>query len=447
MNISLEKKEKCLAALRVEIPAELVTAERNKVLKAFVSKARIPGFRPGKAPKSVIEKAHGQSITQELESRLIQSSFQQALKENEDLSVLNVKNPENVVHQADGSFTFEAELILSPEFDLPDYKGLEIEVPKSEVSDEVIEQNLEQLRQRFADYSDIEDRSAEKGDLAIIDYTATIDGKPLDEVGGEQAKPLASNEGYWIRIEDEAFFPGFTDALIGTKKDDEKEIKVTLPNDFPIETLREMEAVFAVKVTGLKAEVLPELDDDFASKIEPGKTLEDIKGLIATDIESRMKQQIEEIKINAVLAKLNEAVDFEVPADFLASETQGQADAMVREEMQKGASQDDLAANQEAVFEAAGVRAKNSLKTNFLLTEIAKQEKLSVANSDVLARVTVMAKQAKKPVKGFMKELQRDGRLGNIRQNMLFGKAIDFLIEHATIKEVDSPAEESQTEQ
>jgi trigger factor len=208
-----------------------------------------------------------------------------------------------------------------------------------------------------------------------------------------------------------------------------------------------MEAVFAVKVTGLKAEVLPELDDDFASKIEPGKTLEDIKGLIATDIESRMKQQIEEIKINAVLAKLNEAVDFEVPADFLASETQGQADAMVREEMQKGASQDDLAANQEAVFEAAGVRAKNSLKTNFLLTEIAKQEKLSVANSDVLARVTVMAKQAKKPVKGFMKELQRDGRLGNIRQNMLFGKAIDFLIEHATIKEVDSPAEESQTEQ
>ena len=243
MNISLEKKEKCLAALRVEIPAELVTAERNKVLKAFVSKARIPGFRPGKAPKSVIEKAHGQSITQELESRLIQSSFQQALKENEDLSVLNVKNPENVVHQADGSFTFEAELILSPEFDLPEYKGLEIEVPKSEVSDEVIEQNLEQLRQRFADYNDIEDRSAEKGDLAIIDYTATIDGKPLDEVGGEQAKPLASNEGYWIRIEDEAFFPGFTDALIGTKKDDEKEIKVTLPNDFPIETLREMEAV------------------------------------------------------------------------------------------------------------------------------------------------------------------------------------------------------------
>lgn len=442
MNISLEKKEKCLAALSVEVPADLVTEERNKVLKAFVSQARIPGFRPGKAPKAVIEKAHGESITQEVESRLIQNSFQQALKENEDVNVLNVKNPENVVHNADGSFSFQAELILAPEFNLPEYKGLEIDIPKAEVTDEIIDQNLEQLRQRFADYSDIEDRAAEQGDLAIIDYTATIDGKPLDEVGGEQAKPLASNEGYWIRIEEEAFFPGFTDALVGTKAGDEKEVTVTLPNDFPIETIRDMEAVFAVKVTGLKAEVLPELDDDFAAKVEPGKTLEDIKGLISTDIETRMKQQVEEIKVNAVLAKLNEAVDFDVPEEFLQSETQGQADAMVQEEMEKGATEEDLAANQEAVFEAAGVRAKNSLKTNFLLTEIAKQEELTVPNSDVLARVTAMAKQAKKPVKGFMKELQRDGRLGNIRQNMLFGKTIDFLIEHATVTEVEPQTEE-----
>ncbi|MGC6564137.1 MAG: hypothetical protein ACON38_00855, partial [Akkermansiaceae bacterium] len=181
---------------------------------------------------------------------------------------------------------------------------------------------------------------------------------------------------------------------------------------------------------------------DFAAKVEPGKTLEDIKGLISTDIETRMKQQVEEIKVNAVLAKLNEAVDFDVPEEFLQSETQGQADAMVQEEMEKGATEEDLAANQEAVFEAAGVRAKNSLKTNFLLTEIAKQEELTVPNSDVLARVTAMAKQAKKPVKGFMKELQRDGRLGNIRQNMLFGKTIDFLIEHATVTEVEPQTEE-----
>ena len=442
MNIRLEKKEKCLAALSVEVPAEKVTEERNKVLKGFVTQARIPGFRPGKAPLSVIEKAHSSDITQEVESRLIQNSFQEALKENNDLKVLSVKNPKNVTHQADGSFTFEAEIITAPEISLPEYKGLEIEVPKSEITDEVVDQNLEQLRQRFADYEDITDRATELGDLAIIDYTATIDGKPLEEVGGEQAKSLASNEGYWIRIEDEAFFPGFTDALIGSKPNDDKEITITLPDDFPIESIRGMEAVFAVTVTGLKNESLPELDDEFAGKIEAGKSLDDIKALIRDDLDLRQKRQLEEIKINSVLAKLNELTDFDVPEEFLQSETQGQADAMVSEGLEAGMSEDEVEERKAGLFEEAQVRAKNSLKTNFLLTEIGEKEELKVENSEVLQRVTVMAKQAKKPVKGYMKELQKNGQLGNIRQNMIFSKAIDFLVEHANVTEVEPETEE-----
>ncbi len=437
MNIRLEKKEKCLAALSVEIPADKVTEERNKVMKAFVAQARIPGFRPGKAPKAVIEKSHGADINQEVESRLIQNSFQDVLKENPDLKILNVRNPENITHQADGALTFEAELITAPEITLPEYKGLEIDIPQAGVPDEAIDQNLEQLRQRFADYTDIDDRAAEKGDLVIIDYTATIDGKPLDEVGGEQAKPLASNEGYWIRIEEEAFFPGFTDELVGTKTGDDKEIKVTLPDDFPIESIREKEALFAVTVTGLKNEILPELDDDFAEKIEAGKTLEEIKTLIRDDLDMRQKQQVEEIKINGVLAKLNELVDFDLPEDFLKSETQNQADAMVREGMQSGMSEDQVKEQQGDLFQAAEARAKSSLKTNFLLSEIAEKEAFKVENSEVLQRVTIMAKQAKKPVKGYMKELQKSGQLGDIRQNMLFSKAIDFLVEHATVTEVE----------
>jgi len=442
MNIRLEKKEKCLATLNIEVPAETVADERAKVIKAFVTQARIPGFRPGKAPKAVIEKAHGEDISQEVESRLIQKSFQEALKENEDLKVLNVKNPENVTHQPDGSFTFDAELITSPEFSLPEYKGLAIDVPKMDVTDEIIDENLEQLRQRFADYEDIEGRAAEKGDLAVVDYTATIDGKPLDEVGGEQAKPLASNEGYWIRIDEEAFFPGFTDGLIGLKPNEEKEISVTLPEDFPIESIRGMDAVFAVTVTGLKSEKLPELDDNFANQIEQGKSLKDIKALILDDLEMRQKRQLEEIKINSVLAKLNELVDFDVPEDFLKSETQGQADAMVKEGIEAGMSEEEVQERQEGLFEEAQVRAKNSLKTNFLLTEIAEAEGLKVENSDMLQRVTMMAKQAKKPVKGYMKELQKSGQLGNIRQNMLFSKAIDFLVEHANVTEVEPETEE-----
>ena len=442
MNIRLEKKENCLAALSVEIPANLVTEERNKVLKAFVTQARMPGFRPGKAPKAVIEKAHGEDITKEVESRLIQNSFQEALKQNEDVKVLSVKNPENVTHQADGSFTFEAELITAPEIELPEYKGLEIEAPKAEVTEEVVNEQLEQLRQRFADYEDIEeDRAAEKGDLAIIDYTATIDGKPLDEVGGEQAKPLASNEGYWIRIDEETFFPGFTDALVGVKAGDTKEITVTLPNDFPIDTIREMDAVFDVKVTGLKTETLPELDDEFAAKIEPGKTLEDIKTLISDDIGMRQKRQIEEIKVNAVLVKLNDLSDFDIPEDFMKSEILNQANSLSQEGLRNGLSEEELKEQESDILEEAEERAESSLKTNFLLTEIAEKEGLKVEQSELLQRITLMAKQAKKPLKGFTKEIQKNGQLDNIHQNMLFSKSIDFLVEHATVTEVEPETE------
>ncbi|MGJ8697622.1 MAG: trigger factor [Verrucomicrobiaceae bacterium] len=443
MNIRVEKQPNCLAALSAEVPSETVSKERDQIIKAFMRQARIPGYRPGKAPVSVIEKHHGEAIAQELESRLFQNSFQQAVKENEDLNILNVMPPKNVTHAADGSFSFDAELVLAPSFELPEYKGIEIEVPKLDVTDENIDDSLEQLRQRFADYEDIEGRGAEKGDLVIIDYTGTSDGKPLDEIAGEQAKPLASNEGYWIRIEEEAFFPGFTDELIGAKPGDEKEINVTLPNDFPLEELRDKEAVFAVKVHTLKTEVLPELNDEFAAKIDPGKTLDEVKTIIRDDLEMRAKRQTEEAKVNGIVEKLANLVDFDLPEDIVKSETQSQADSMVQEGMQAGMSQDDIEKRQADLFEAAGVRARNSIKNNFLLQEIAKVEELKVESNEVLERVTLMAKQAKQPVKKYMKELQKKGQIGNIRQNMLLSKAVDFLVEHATVTEVEPTSEEA----
>ncbi|MDA7862863.1 hypothetical protein N9A63_04555, partial [Akkermansiaceae bacterium] len=142
-----------------------------------------------------------------------------------------------------------------------------------------------------------------------------------------------------------------------------------------------------------------------------------------------------------VIDKLADTIDFDLPEELLKSETQGQADSMVQEGQQAGMSDDDIATQQEGLFAAAEVRAKNSLKTNFLLQEIAKAEELAVESSDVLQRVTMMAKQAKQPVKKYMKELQKNGQLGNIRQNMLLSKAVDFLVEHATVTEVEAPAE------
>ena len=202
-----------------------------------------------------------------------------------------------------------------------------------------------------------------------------------------------------------------------------------------------MDAVFDVKVTGLKTETLPELDDEFAAKIEPGKTLEDIKTLISDDIGMRQKRQIEEIKVNAVLVKLNDLSDFDIPEDFMKSEILNQANSLSQEGLRNGLSEEELKEQESDILEEAEERAESSLKTNFLLTEIAEKEGLKVEQSELLQRITLMAKQAKKPLKGFTKEIQKNGQLDNIHQNMLFSKSIDFLVEHATVTEVEPETE------
>ena len=193
----------------------------------------------------------------------------------------------------------------------------------------------------------------------------------------------------------------------------------------------------------LKSEALPELDDELAGKIAPDKTLEDVKGLIRDDLEERANKQKQEITVNAVIDKLASLTNFELPEELLKSETQGQADAMVEEGMQAGMSDGDIETRQQELFAAAEGRAVNSLKSNFLLQEIAKTEKMTVESSEVLQRVTIMAKQDKQPVKKYMKELQKNGQLSNIRQNMLLSKAVDFLVSNATVTEVEAPTEES----
>ena len=160
----------------------------------------------------------------------------------------------------------------------------------------------------------------------------------------------------------------------------------------------------------------------------------------------RQKRQIEEHKVNAVLGKLHEGLDFELPEEFLKAETQGQADSMVEEGLQGGMTEEQIAERQEELFATAGARARNNLKTNFILQEIAATEEIQVDDNALLQRVTQMAAQAKTPVKKYLKELQKTDRLGGIRQNMILAKAIDFLVDNATVTEIEPKDAESTDE-
>lgn len=437
MNITVEKQPNCVARIRVEVPADVVTGERKQILQAFSRQAKIPGYRPGKVPMSIIEKRFGTQIAEELETRLLGQAFEEAIKEK-DLRVLEAKRPEETTHSPDGSFSFTSELILAPNFELPDYANLVIEIPDREVEDADVDREIEQLQNRFADFNDITDRPAADGDFAVINYSSSVEGTPLEEKLGDKAGYLASGDDYWLKMDEDSFLPGFCQHLEGAAIDEEREFAVTLGEEFPIEDLRGVDLDFKVKVTGIKEQILPELNDEFAAQVLPEKSLEDLRTLIREQLGQQLAQQVNEFKVNQLVQKLSEAVDFELPEHLVTAETQGQADEMVERGVSSGMSEEEIEAQQAEIFAAAGQRARLNIKTDFILQEIASTEDLEVSDTDLGERVVMMAQQAKKPVKAFTKELQKSGRLRGLRHSMLLSKTIDFLLDGAKFETVSS---------
>ncbi|NJM39104.1 MAG: trigger factor [Akkermansiaceae bacterium] len=434
MNIVVEKQPKCTATLRVEIPADKVKGQRDRIVKGYASQARVQGFRPGKAPRAVVEKRFQKEITDELNSALINEAFGEALKQ-ESLKVINFGNPEDLTNHENGSMTFVSKLLLAPEVKLPEYKGISIQSPLPEVPAEEINAQLKALQERFADFTPIEDRAAAMEDFAVIDYSSTVEGQPTEEFLGKNPGQLGSGKAFWVRLTEEAFLPGFTAQLIGMNAGDSKEITVTLPEDFPIEELRNKQLAFQTTVNELKAAVLPELNDEFVNKIAPGKTLEEIKEIIRESMAGERARKIADFKVNQIVEHFNSQADFELPDDLVTQETQNQANAMVQRGVQAGLSQGDIESQQDDILNTAGQQAVINLRTNFILQEIAREEKIAVSDSELVNHLVQIANSRKVAPKKFIKDLQRANRIENIRSSMLIGKSIDFLLEHANVEE------------
>lgn len=443
MNITIERQPKCLATLRVEVPAATVQIERGQILQQYSKQAKIPGFRPGKAPQAVIEKRFQNDIKEEIESRLLNQSLQESLK-REELKVLDFGVPSNVTFHSDGSFSYDTVLTLAPTMTLPEYKGVAIRVGKNEVSEDTIQEQIEGLRQRFADFTTIEGRPAAMEDFAIIDYTSTLDGQALEEALGRPAGYLAGREGFWVRMQDDAFLPGFAAQLVGLEIGESREVSIVIPDDFPVEELRGKSIVFHSTLKELKQQQLPEINDEFAVKLMgPEKTVDDLKTAITEGLKQNRAKEIEDDKVNQLIAHFDQLVEFDVPEELLMAETQNQADALVESAVKSGMTEEELESQKEALFETAAVQAKTNIKTNFILQEIAGAENISVSDQELIQHLIQIANQRKEEPQKFIKALQKNGRLHGIRNSLLINKAIDFLIGAAEITEI---TEESNTE-
>lgn len=439
MKISVERLPECKALVSVEIPAEDTAAERGQVVAIYSQKAKLPGFRPGKVPAKVIEKRFGEAIAGELEERFVHRAMQETAS-GENLNIIKVEEVRDAALNGDGSYSFVAEILHGPEFELPEYKGLEVQVPDTEVTDEHLAEAIDQMRERFADYADIEGRPAAMGDFLVIDYRGTIGGKPLGEVAPNAPASLAQNSGFWLRMAEDTFLPGFCLGLVGAAKGDIKEVQVTVPGDFPDEAVRGQVIDYKVEVNDLKEQVLPEVDDEFAGKVEEGKTLDQLKESLRERMAQHREQQKREMITNQLVDKLASSVDFELPKEIVAAETQNRVDEIVNSNAQRGLAEDEIVKHQDEIIQAAGQQAALTVKTNYILGKVAEAEGIEVSKEEILTQVAQIAAAQGVPPKKALKQIEKNNGFGRIQNSIRFRKTLDFIRENAVVNVVDAPA-------
>ncbi|RYD36056.1 MAG: trigger factor [Verrucomicrobiaceae bacterium] len=444
MNITVEKLPNCMASLSVRIPSEKQTAARTAIVGNYIRQAALPGFRKGKAPRNVVEKRFKADIDREVNDQIVNESLREAIRQ-EKLNVLNVADFQPG-EEKDGEVSFTVKLVLAPEFSLPDYKGLNITVPKNEVTDEAVSQVLERQREQMATLRTVEEQPAGKNDFVSIDYSGKLQDKPLTEVLPAAEHFIAQNEGFLMKLSDENFVPGFCQQLEGIKTGETREVKVIMPTEGINEAIAGKEVIYTVTAKEVKVADLPELNDEFASRLAEGKTLEELRQIILENSKLQAAQTDLEQKRIAAMTALRDKIEFDLPENVVNSAAQRRVNELVKMNIDRGVPQEMIVENESSILQAAGDQAKVDVKDEFLLLEVVKKENLSVNQQDMLQRISSIAYRARTTPQKVIKSLQKNQGLENLQHSILLAKALDVLVQHANIEYAapEAPAAESE---
>lgn len=429
MNVQIESSGPCRRHLRIEIPAERVSKEMSGVVDAYLQYAKIPGFRPGKAPRAMVAKRYQKQIQQEVKERMVPEAYQTAIKDQNlrPVAVIDVDEP---VVTADAPFVFNVVVDVQPEFDMPAYKSITVTPQRVTVEDERVEEVLNNLRDRNAKYEDAaEDAVAGAGDLVSIDSEATLEGKPLAETIPE-LKELSSGKDFWLFADDEQFLlKDLSKGLVGLKKGDQTAISVTFPDSFPNEAARGKSADFAVTVKAIRSKVLPPVDEAFLKDLQV-ESLDQLKDRIREDLMRMKEDQEKQRQRGELVRKLLDAVSMDLPESVVQQETSRTVYDIVQENARRGVSNDEIEANRDQIFQAATRNAEEQVKLKFILLRIAEAEKIEVADPEVESRIRAMAQATRRDPAKLREDFVKDGGQGwtRLKERMTQDKALDAVM-------------------
>jgi trigger factor len=432
MNVKIEKMDGCRRALGIVVPADTVREDYDAIVGLFSKQAKISGFRPGKAPVSIVEKRYGKEIVQETKDRLIPQFYQAAL-EQESLSPVAVIDVQNVEFSRDAGLDFRVIVDLQPEFKMPKYKKISLKREPVVVADEDIERALTEIRERFARFEDVTDQPVASGDLVQVDYAAVSDGKPLGEVA-DDASDIGEGSDFWVPTGESEFVPGFNAALEGATIGQTLTVDVTFPEDFHVASVAGLSAVYTVEVKGLRTRALPELDAEFLKRFEV-ESEADLRERIRKDLEEAGAERETARLKNEISKVLLEKTDMDLPQSLVERETTTLIRDMLTRAAKQGGSREMFEQHRDEIMGSASQSARDRVKLSYIVERIGEDQSLEVTDEDVEKRLTLMSQRYGMEVERFRPELEKqDEGLLNLRTEVRGDKVMDFILENAKIK-------------
>ena len=425
MSLQVEKMEKNMAKLTIEVSAEeLDKAMQNAYLKAR-GKISIPGFRKGKAPRKMIEQMYGKGIfLEDAANALIPEHYSKALEEC-DLEI--VSQPEIDVTQAEPgkAFIFTAEVAVKPEVTLGEYKGVEVPKSETEVTDEDIDAEIKKEQEKNSRTVTVEDRGAENGDITTIDFEGLVDGVAFE--GGKGTDyPLTLGSG--------SFIPGFEDQLVGAKAGDHVEVNVTFPEEYQAAELAGKAAVFQCDVKKVETKELPELDDDFAQDVSEFDTLAEYREDVKKNLTEKKEKEARAAKENAAVDKAIENAEMEIPDAMINTQVRQMMNDFASRMQSQGLTMEQYfqftGMTAEKMQEEMKPQALKRIQTRLVLEKIAETENIEVSEDEVNEEIGKMAEMYKMEADK-LKELLGDRELEQMKKDMAVQKAVTLVADEA----------------
>lgn len=427
MKANVEEISSIKKKVSIEIPEDQVTQEVESFYKDVGKKAKIKGFRPGKVPRNILERYFKDYVKAEVIQKLIEETYPKALSET-DLHPVSPPVIDPGEFEVGKPFQYSAVLEVKPEVKLEGYTGLKIEGKKEEVKDEEVEGRLKALQNLHANLKTIsEARPIQAGDYVIVDYEASMGGKPLE--GGKAID-------FTVEVGSGQFIPAFEEKLIGLKPEEEKEIEVYFPEDYGYQKWAGKTISFHVKIKEIKEKILPPLDDEFAKDLGDYSSFEELKAKLKGEIEKEKELGLERQLKDQVMDQLLEANPFEVPESLVEEQTKTLVSDTKLRLAAQGVDLKNLGLSEEKLQEDYKAMAQKQVKTFLILEKIAGQEGIAVTDEEADDRLREMSERMHQKFDVVKRYYEKNGLLPEVKAGIIRDKTLNFLLEKASINYV-----------